>query len=91
MIIFATMIVAQVCAFAEAEYAWAINFNLANADCSKITECHECSVSNCDWTSDPTTKSPGAGSCKAGLYADGKNGTMQVGTFFANAAKCVDT
>lgn len=25
------------------------------------------------------------------MYSDGKNGTMQIGTFFENAAKCVDT
>lgn len=84
-------IVAHIHAFAQKEYAWAINFNLADADCSTITKCHECAVSNCHWSASPTTKNKAAGSCKKGVFSDGKNGTMQVGTFFENAAKCEDT
>ena len=70
------MVVTQINAFAQSEFAWPINFIDQSADCTKLTKCHECAISNCHWDAAPTAKNKAAGSCKKGIYSDGKKDAM---------------
>lgn len=61
----------QIKAFAHKEFAWPINFIEQSADCTKLTSCHECAISNCHWDAVPTASNKAAGTCKSGLYSNG--------------------
>ena len=91
IMILGLMVVSHINAFAESDFAWPINFIEQAADCTKLTKCHECAISNCHWDAVPTASNKAAGTCSTGLYSNGKKDGMQIGKFFENAAKCEDT
>ena len=69
-----------------------LDFGLPSVDCHTISDCHECSLSNCEWKLDSNKykASMGEGTCVATAYSNGVSGEMEIDFFFKNAGKCRD-